>query len=303
MLKAVEYKEYTIPKGIHGTVCDLDQEGDVEIEFDDGIGKRWVMKADVGAITDAEGDRVHAALEFVAPRARDLRPNRGSQTPAARPSPSVLQWVSCCAAQPHTPRWTPSARFPDPANPTARSVVGSAGAEQTTRAPHAGIGREVAGQASSQHGRPNLAGKWEVESTEGLDEFLSHTGTGFVKRIAAEQARCSVTPSMEISVGTTMAGEEVRIVNHTAKGVTTLEFVADGRRFEGNFGPEQEPGAAAASWEGGALVVRLTLPGMSTETRRRLKDGKLVEHTTCTKGGIGATMTRVWSRAAWGQAT
>lgn len=306
MRKTVEYKQYKIPKGTHGTVVAIDQEGDVEIEFDDGIGKRWVMSPDVGAIADADGDPVHAALEFLPKsKTRDARPVRGSKTNSGQPSPSVLQRMSCCAAQPRSPRWTQSSRFPAPAEPLAQSIAESAGATQATRLPDASGQRESVGQTNSQQEHPNLAGKWEVESTEGLDEFLSHTGGGFQKLNATEQATSGVSPWMEISVHAAKAGEEVRIVNHTAKGVTTLEFVTDGKRFQGNFGPEQERGIGTASWDQGGLVVRLTLPGMTTETRRRLKDGKLVEHTTCTKGGIGATMTRVWSRSgtAWGRVT
>lgn len=148
--------------------------------------------------------------------------------------------------------------------------------------------------ATTELRRPDLAGKWECRNVENLEEFLTVMGVGFMARKAAMTLMKSFVLKAEFQVEGD--GERFKLANTTPKGVNSLEFAADGKEFNGKFGPEQTPGKGLCAWDGDTLAITVKQPGMVTETRRTLTEGKMVERTKAIKGGKEATVIRTWER-------
>lgn len=142
-----------------------------------------------------------------------------------------------------------------------------------------------------------LAGTWEgIPGTiEGFGEFLDVSGCGWAKKRLAMSLVNTFTPRQEIS----NLGNCFLIVVKTPGGVDTKEFVVNGPPFEGTFGPEKALGTGVATWEGHVLVLRVTMPGKTTESRRWLSDEKLIQtdKLTMAANGRSAVLKRTFKRS------
>lgn len=198
------------------------------------------------------------------------------QTPMPDSTPPV-------SAEPPAPAAEEPAPAPASAAPDAEQPASCAASVATPA--------ETAPEATKPP-KPDFSGKWECRQIENLEEFLTVMGVGYMARKAALTVMKSAVLKAEWIVEGD--GERFKVTNTTPKGSNTLEFAADGKEFDGNFGPEKAAGKGVASWDGDILMITVKQPGLVTEVRRTFTAGQYVERTKAIKGGKEATVVRTY---------
>jgi len=146
-----------------------------------------------------------------------------------------------------------------------------------------------------EHGSA-LNGKWEgvAGSMVGLNEFLILAGVSWAVRTDATSISSIFVPRQEIS----SQSNTFLIAVKTPTGSDTKEFIVDGPRFEGTFGPEKAPGTGYATWEGDVLVIRVQMHGRISESRRWRDGDRMRQTLTLIKDGKNAVLKQAYKRAA-----
>jgi len=134
----------------------------------------------------------------------------------------------------------------------------------------------------------DFSGKWTLQKTDNLDDFLEAQGVGWMQRKAAAMA--NVTHEI------TQDGNKFTLNIVNPRKTKNETFVADGTSFDSveERNGEEIPVKVTPKFENGVLTTVVSSPKLNITTVRSLENGQMILRVTDTDKKV--TMVRYFSK-------